>query len=149
MSSAVCNCIAGEIAVPPLPESKLTPTQFEIMEIVWVSEDGATVAEIWEQVSASREVGRTTILNLVGRLEQRHWLKRRKTKGAFRYLATIDRDTVTADVADQFVNDFFGGSASDLVMSLLGSKKVSKAEIKQLRLLLEHQTFPKDKRKGK
>ena len=64
----------------PLPEAQLTPTQFEIMEIVWASADGATVAEIWERVSTMRTVGRTTILNLVVRLEKTGLAKTEKDK---------------------------------------------------------------------
>ncbi len=121
----------------PPDDVKLTPVQFEIMQAVWNAPGGATVAEIWEVIAASRDVGRTTVLNLVGRLEARGWLRRRKHEGVYRYEATVDRDSATADVAEKFVDDFFGGSAGELVMSLLGSKRLSKAEVVQLRKLLD------------
>ena len=119
-----------------MPDKKLTPVQFEIMQAVWDSEEGATVAEIWEEIGQPREVARTTILNLVGRLEKYGWLKRKKKSGVYRYLATVDRETATADVAGQFVDDFFGGSTSDLFMSLLGNEKISNNELDQLRKLI-------------
>ena len=63
------------------PEGRLTPAQHEIMEIVWrTGEAGATVTEIWTAIAGSREVARTTVLNLVDRLEKRGWLKRRKRR---------------------------------------------------------------------
>ena len=98
---------------------------------------GATVAEIWKTISAGRDVARTTVLNLVGRLDKRGWLKREKHGGVYRYVATVDRETTSANVASKFVNDFFGGSTSDLVMSLLGSRRISKAEVEQLRQILK------------
>ena len=119
-----------------MPDKKLTPVQFEIMQAVWDSEEGATVAEIWEEIGQPREVARTTILNLVGRLEKYGWLKRKKKSGVYRYLATVDRETATADVAGQFVDDFFGGSTRDLFMSLLGNEKISNNELDQLRKLI-------------
>lgn len=122
------------------PENKLTPVQFEIMRTVWESETGATVAEIWEKIGKPRDVARTTILNLVGRLEKRGWLKRKKQSGAFRYFATVDQETASGDVAGRFVDDFFGGSTSELVMSLLGNEKISKSELDQLRKLIGSKT---------
>jgi predicted transcriptional regulator len=131
-----------------IPDVNLTPVQFEIMEVVWGAEAGATVADIWEAVAMSREVGRTTILNLVDRLEKRGWLSRRKVEGVFRYMATVDRDTATGRVAGEFVDSFFSGSASDLVMSLLGSKRISAEEVEQLRTMLDHRKKSAKKSKG-
>ena len=127
----------------PKPEGNLTPAQFEIMETVWDSPSGLTVADIWKVISGRRGVGRTTILNLVDRLEARGWLKRRKGDSAFQYMATVDRQTATGQVATDFVQDFFGGSAAELVMSLLGNRRISPAEVERLRKLLDDQTTTK------
>jgi BlaI family transcriptional regulator, penicillinase repressor len=119
------------------PAAGLTAVQFEIMQVVWNAPAGATVAEIWEAISEGREVARTTVLNLVARLDERGWLKRRKSQGVYRYVATLDRDTATANAASRFVDDFFGGSASELVLSLLGSQRLSPAELDELKKLVE------------
>lgn len=119
------------------PDAALTAVQFEIVQVVWDAPEGATVAEIWDAISQGRDVARTTVLNLVGRLDKRGWLKRRKCGGVYRYVATIDRETATANAATKFVDEFFGGSAAELVMSLLGSKQISKSEVDQLRQLLD------------
>lgn len=75
----------------PPDDVKLTPVQFEIMQVIWNAAGGATVAEIWEVIAANREVGRTTVLNLVNRLEARGWLRRQKHEGVYRYEATVGR----------------------------------------------------------
>ncbi|MBT4868217.1 MAG: BlaI/MecI/CopY family transcriptional regulator [Planctomycetaceae bacterium] len=122
----------------PRPEGKLTRAQHEIMEVVWSSgRGGSTVAQIWEAVSLNRKVARTTVLNLVDRLEKRAWLKRRQRGGIYRYTAAVNREDTSKLLAGEFVNDFFGGSATDLVMSLLGSKQLSTGEIDRLRRLVE------------
>jgi predicted transcriptional regulator len=120
------------------PEGKLTPTQHEILESVWAAgPNGATIAEIWEAISAKREVARTTILNLVDRLEKRGWLTRRKTKGAFRYRAAADRDTTARAMAGEFVDEYFGGLADQLVLSLLGGKRLRPEDLERIRRLLD------------
>jgi predicted transcriptional regulator len=122
------------------PDSALTPVQFEILEAAWNSAAGASVGEIWETVSAKRSVTRTTILNLVDRLAKRGWLARRKVDGVYRYTPTVDRQAATSKVAAEFVDAFFSGSARELVMSLVGSKRFSPSEIEQLRALLDQRS---------
>ena len=77
------------------------------------------------------------MLNLVDRLEKRGWLKRRQRKRAYHYSAAVTREKTAAHLAGDFVNDFFGGSATDLVMSLLGSKQLTAEEVERLRHLLD------------
>jgi len=132
----------------PRPAGKLTPAQFEIMEIIWDSSSGLTVADIWKVISARRGVGRTTVLNLVDRLEARGWLKRRKSDSVFQYTAAVDRQKATGQVATEFVQDFFGGSAAELMMSLLGNRRITPAEVERLRKLLDEQTKAKRAPKG-
>lgn len=120
------------------PEGNLTPAQHEIMEVVWRhGRAGATVAEVWDAVSRTRPLARTTVLNLVDRLEKRGWLKRRQRQGTYRYTAAIGRERTGTLLAGEFVADFFGGSASDLMISLLGSKRLKPDEIDRLRQLLD------------
>jgi BlaI family transcriptional regulator, penicillinase repressor len=120
------------------PEGKLTSAQYEILEVVWAAGPaGASVTEVWEAVAAHRSVTRTTVLNLVGRLEKRGWLRRQKDGGSYRYLATVDRETTARQVAEGVVDEFFGGSAGDLVMSLLGSQRLKPEDVERLRRLLD------------
>jgi BlaI family transcriptional regulator, penicillinase repressor len=132
------------------PEGSLTSTQYEIMVVVWESADhGATVTDIWQAVSANRGVGRTTILNLVDRLERRGWLVRRDREKPCHYLAALGRDETATLLAGGFVDDFFAGSASNLVMSLLGSKRLNSGEIERLRRALESTSRQPHEKKGR
>ena len=119
------------------PEGKLTPAQFEILQRIWDSQTGLTVAEIWEAVRSGRNVSRTTVLNLVDRLEKRGWLSRSKDEAVFRYQATVDRARAESQLANDFVQEFFSGSAMSMVLSLLGSKPVTKSDIRKLQRLLD------------
>jgi predicted transcriptional regulator len=114
------------------PKGVLTRVEFEIMEAIWHSPKGATVSEVWAVIGRVRGVTRTTVLNQVAKLGERGWLKRRKCDGVYRYVATVDRDTASANVAAKLVDEFFGGSASELVMSLFDAKQISKEEWDEL-----------------
>lgn len=120
------------------PEGTLTAAQHEIMEVIWNGPDtGATVTEVWQTIGERRSVTRTTVLNQVDRLEKRGWLKRHKHGDGFRYRATRSREQTATGLVDDFIDSFFGGSANELMMSLLGSKKLERTEITRLRKLLD------------
>ena len=116
------------------PEGTLTGAQLEIMEAVWAGgRRGATVAEIRDHVCRTRDVARTTVLTLVRRLQQRGWLVRKKDGRSHRYSASRSRELATGRLAAEFVDEFFGGSAAELVMSLLGTNRIGPGELKRLR----------------
>ena len=120
------------------PEGTLTAAQHEILEVVWNSApSGATVTEIWQAIAQRRKVTRTTVLNQVDRLEKRNWLARRKSRDGFRYWAVRTREQAARSLTEEFVDSFFGGSAADLVVSLLGSKRLKPTEVRRLRELLD------------
>jgi BlaI family penicillinase repressor len=122
----------------PKPAGRLSPAQYEILQAIWeIGPPGATRMQIWERIVQERPVVRTTVLNLVDRLENRGWLKRVETDGKMRFWPTAPRAEIEADVAADFVDCFFKGSASHLVMSLFGRKDIDPAEIDRLKEVLE------------
>src|SRR5262245_13327116 len=104
------------------PKGNLTAAQYEIMAAVWgAGDDGVTVAEIWQTISAARPIARTTVLNQVDRLEKRGWLRRLPGDGATRFGAGLSRADASQQLVAGFVSDYFQGSTVDLVSALLGS----------------------------
>jgi predicted transcriptional regulator len=124
------------------PDGSLTPAQHEILEAIWNGPAGGlTVTEIWHVINMQRKITRTTVLNQVDRLEKRNWLRRKKCEDGYRYLATRSREETTQALAEEFVDGFFRGSASELVMCLFGSRKLKPADIARLRNILDSK-FP-------
>jgi len=122
----------------PVPEGKLTAVQHQIMQVLWQQgENGATASEIWEQICADRDVGRTTVLKQIQRLESRRWLRRKPGARVACYLAVLDQQQTAQLLAGEFVNDFFGGSLCELVLSVLGSRDLRASDVQRLRQILE------------
>jgi BlaI family penicillinase repressor len=122
------------------PKGNLTAAQYEIMAVVWdAGEEGVTVADIWQVIAASRDIGRTTVLNQVDRLEKRGWLRRLSGDGATRFRATLAREDAAQQLVAGFVSDYFQGSTVDLVSALLGSEAcaLTKKDVDRLRKLLD------------
>src|SRR5258708_2518384 len=118
------------------------------MQLIWNSKQGLTIGEIWDAIRSGRNVSRTTALNLVDRLEKRAWLKRRKDQGVFRYAAAVERQSVETQLAADFVQEYFDGSAANLVLSLLGSQRMSKSEIQRLKQLMDEKETRSTRDKG-
>jgi predicted transcriptional regulator len=132
------------------PEGRLTPAQYEILEAIWdVGPPGATGLQIWERISKKRNVVISTTINLVNRLEARGWLNRVETDGPITFWPTLSRDQIEANVAEDFVECFFGGSASQLIMSLFGREKISPEEVQHLRKVYDKQTAKKKPKRSR
>ena len=131
-----------------LPQGSVTGPQFEILQILWQNPEGMTVAEIWQRIREQRDVSRTTVLNLVDRLEKREWLTREKQGGIYRYQASISEGETQEMLASEFVGKFYGGSATEFVLSFLGSQKLSKKELDRMRKALDDKTGGRKKSKS-
>jgi len=120
------------------PHGSLTGPQLKIVEIIWrYGKTGATVAEIWQALSAHRAVARTTVLTTVIRLEQRGWLQRMEGVHGLHFVALRGKEEATSQIAGRFVEEMFGGSAAELVKSLLGSQQITPEEVHRLRKILD------------
>jgi predicted transcriptional regulator len=120
------------------PKGSLTAHQYEIMQTVWsAGPEGVAATAIWEGICTRRSVTRTTVVNQVERLHRRGWLVRREEGGLIRYTAAVSRQQAVQLLAGEFLDDFFDGSASELVASLQGSRRLKAAEIQRLRALLD------------
>lgn len=126
----------------PIPEGNLTPAQHEIMQHVWnTGRAGLSVGETWQLVSETRDVARTTTLKLIERLEQRGWLIRQEARAnqkgsAMRFAATIGPRRARAMMLQQFVADYYDGSAAELAKSLLKFKCLTRGDMGELKQLL-------------
>ena len=122
------------------PKGNLTAAQYEIMAAVWEADSaGVTVADIWQAISRTRALGRTTVLNQVDRLEKRGWLRRVPGDGTTRFQATISRDEASRQLIAGFVSDYFQGSGVELVSALLGNEALtlSRGDVERLRKLID------------
>ena len=121
---------------PPAPQGTLTGPQLRIMNAVWAAgPEGAAIAEIWQQ-DADQDLARTTILTVVQRLEKRGWLIRKGLGRKLRYVAACTREQTLGQLSKSFVDEFFGGSATNLIMALVDQRGISSTEAKHLHALI-------------
>ncbi len=115
--------------------SNPTPAELEILRIIW-SLGEAKVQVVNDEQCKTKPVGYTTTLKTMQIMEQKGLLGRKKDgKSHIYYPAAEQQDTQTT-MLHRLLHSAFGGSKSKLVMQLLGSEKISKQELKDIREFL-------------
>jgi len=117
-----------------LPEP--TKAELEILQVLW--EFGpSTVRVVNEKLNENREVNYTSTLKQMQILTEKGILKRDESQMKHIYIPVEAEEKTKVQLLDRFVNTLYKGSASQLMMQLLGNEKTSKEEIEEIKRLLE------------
>ncbi|HEY2761168.1 MAG TPA: BlaI/MecI/CopY family transcriptional regulator [Pirellulales bacterium] len=110
--------------------------QSEVMELIW-RQGEATVAQLVEAIGRGRAITYTTVLSAVQKLERKGWLKHRAAGRAYIYSPTRNRQQVGGRTLRELLKTAFGGDPRLLLASLLDDTRLSDADLKELRILIE------------
>ena len=116
---------------PPLP----TESEFDILNILW-DHGAATVRQVHEYLSKTKPSQYTTTLKLMQIMAEKGILKRDESNMKHVYKAVLEEKKTKGLLLDRFVDSMYNGSASNLMMQLLGNKKTSKKELDAIRELI-------------
>lgn len=118
-----------------MPELHLTKCELEVMDVVW-RKRRATVQDVCDALS--RDLAYTTVMTTLKVLEEKRGvLQREKSGRAYVYEPVVSREDVRQHMADDLTQRLFSGSVKTLVLSLLGTRRVSKSEIRELKQVIE------------
>jgi predicted transcriptional regulator len=117
-------------------ETKLTPAQLEIMNLFWQHGE-LGVAQVRHMLSSRRAIARNTVQTMLKRLADKGWLHARAQGNAFYFHAARPRKSTLRGMLGQLLDNAFGGSASGLVMALMESRRISPAEARRIRELID------------
>ena len=112
----------------------LTNQELEIMKIVW-QRGRATVREVYEELLTRRKIAYTTVMTMMGTLEQKNHLKKSEQGRAYVYMPTQSQAKVVGGMVQEFVKRVFNGSARPLLVHLVENMH-DDAEFEELRRLL-------------
>lgn len=117
---------------PPRP----TPAELEILSVLW--EHGpCTVREVHERLAASRASGYTTVLKLLQIMVGKGLAAREERGRSHVYRAAIAREKTQRQLVSDLVERAFGGSASQLILQALATRRATPEEMRAIRRLLE------------
>ena len=120
----------------PLQTLKPTESELEILQILW-QRGQATVREVHEELSTTKDAGYTTTLKLMQIMNEKGIVKRDDSSKTHIYEALLNKETTQQHIVGKMMNTLFDGSASQLVMRALGGSNPSKTEIDEIQKILD------------
>ena len=120
----------------------LTDQELEIMKIVW-RKGSATVRDVYEELLTRRKIAYTTVMTMMGILEQKGHLRKSSDERAYVYTPVQPQREVVGNMVQDFVKRVFNGSAKPLLVHLVEDQKISQEELDEISSML------KDKRRKK
>jgi predicted transcriptional regulator len=114
-----------------------TDAELAILQQLWRI-GPATVRQIFEALAAEgSSVGYTTILKLMQIMTTKGLVKRDERQRTHIYRAAVDASQTRRRLVTDLVRRAFDNSAQQLVLHALSTRKASKAELREIRKLIE------------
>lgn len=114
-----------------------TRSELEILQVLW-KHGPSTVRFVNDMLNEQkRAVQYTSTLKLMQIMVEKEILKRDESAMKHIYSAAVEEKTFKGVLLERFVDSMYDGSATSLMMQLLGNKKTSKEELDQIRKLLD------------
>lgn len=117
-------------------DRKPTDAELEILQVLWKHGPG-TVRQIHEKLPGDPPRVYTTILKLLQIMAEKGLVKRNEAERAHVYEACVGAEQTQRRLLSHLLDRAFEGSASKLVLQALSAKPASKAELAEIRRLLD------------
>lgn len=115
---------------------KPTESELEILQVLWQC-GPSTVRQVNEKLSEKKETGYTTTLKLMQIMAEKGMLERDEQARSHIYKPLLKEKETQGHLLSRFLDATFKGSASSLVMQLLGNNPATKEELKEIKSLIE------------
>jgi BlaI family transcriptional regulator, penicillinase repressor len=110
----------------------LTPSELEIMKIVWSHDGPITVRDVYEDMRARRAVAYTTVMTTLKTLEQKGYLEATQRDRANVYRPAQTKQQVVRAMVREFVDRVFNGSSRPLLLHLMEDDRLSEADLREI-----------------
>jgi predicted transcriptional regulator len=117
---------------PPRP----TDGELAILQVLW-QQGPSTVRQVQEVLNRRKRTGYTTVLKLMQIMAAKGLLVRNESQRSHVYRPQASADKTQRQLVADLTERVFRGSAQKLVMQALSSKNVSRAELSEIRALLD------------
>jgi len=112
---------------------KPSEAEVEILQILW-DEQPCSVRRVHEAIGASKDVGYTTILKQLQRMQDKGLVTREHGDGkSFLYTAAQPEDQTQSTLLGRLMKTAFRGDVNELVMHALGDAKASGEDLEAIK----------------
>lgn len=119
-----------------MTKSKPTDAEWAILQVLW--QDGpSTVRQVQNQLAEKRGTGYTTTLKLMQIMFEKGLLRRDDSGHAHIFRAAVSQKSSQKRIVGQLLEQVFDGSAKQLVLQALSTKKSTPEELAEIRKILD------------
>ena len=115
---------------------KPTESELEILQVLW-QKGKATVREVHEELSRTKDSGYTTTLKLMQIMFEKGIVIRDDSNKTHIYQPNVTREKTQRHMVGMMIDTLFSGSSAQLVMQALGNSKASKQELDDIQRMLD------------
>ena len=116
-----------------------TNAELEILRVLW-RRGPSTVREVHGELERDPPARYTTVLKLLQIMTEKGLVRRNSSQRTHVYRAAVSESATQRRLVTDLLDRAFDGSARDLVMHALSSKRASPKELEQIRLMLDELT---------
>ena len=122
-----------------MQQPTLANAELAVMELIW-EQKNLTARDLREELyPGTTKAQHGTVQRLLQRLEDKGFVERDRTLPVHLFCALIGRRAYASSQLESLTDKLTGGSLAPLITHLMEQKKLSRAEIKKLRDILDGQ----------
>lgn len=116
---------------------KPTEGELEILQVLW-EKGQATVREVHDELSHTKDIGYTTALKLLQIMFEKGLVTRNDSSKTHIYHPAVTREKTQKHMLGKMIDTLFSGSSSQLVIQALGNHKTSRQELDEIQKMLDN-----------
>lgn len=119
-------------------QPSLANAELAVMDLLWKTNGRVTARQIREQLYPdATKAQHGTVQRLLQRLEDKGYVERDRSIGIHFFSAVISRQTYAGQQLESLANKLTAGTFAPLITHLVEEKKISRADIKRIRAILD------------
>jgi predicted transcriptional regulator len=119
-----------------------TELELEILKVLW-QQQPLSGQEVRDALAPGRDLTYSSVMSMLGIMEEKGYVRRRKSGGRFVYSPRITQAATGRRMLRDLVDRVYGGSALDVMVNLLETSQVDPEELKELRALIQRKSEQK------
>ncbi len=116
-----------------------TELELEILKILWRA-NPLTGRQVRDALAEFRELAYTSVMTIMGIMEDKGYLGRKKQGSSYVYSARIKQEATTRRMLLDLVERAYDGSVTSAVVNLLETSDIQSEELELLRELIRQKT---------
>lgn len=124
---------------------RLSAGEMELLSLLW-EQGGGTIAEV--HAAIARPIGYTTVQTRLNRLVAKRLVRRSKDRPA-KYVPLLSPHEVSANHLDVLIERVTGGSVVPLVAQLVQDRKLSAADLREIKKIIHEAESQTDAREDR